>query len=369
MINNLTKKMQTSNSACPIYKQVAEALRQEIISGRINYGERLPTEAALSAELGINHQTLRKSLKILTEQKLITQCQGRGTFASYKLEERLKIGAVFSQHWGVFDNDIYMLRMFTGLSRALAGKYRGEIVFIECDSVDEVLSQANQSQCDALVVLSPNVKINMGLCDSSFDHIPVVFINSGVKDLEKYNRFEVKTASEAVEKGIKYLYELGHRKISFISYNQENNYDLQRLNDEFIRTFKYLDLSMKYSQFGKRFNWFDTGREAVHELFSISDRPTALFFPTYYISCGAWQGLMDLGLKAPADVSFLGFDMNQSVYPDIDSINQPSQLLCEKTIELIFDLRNQGKHLKKKCYEIDAELIKEGSCTTIKQYK
>ncbi len=369
MTGKLADKVQMTDSAWPIYKRVAEALRQEIVCGRIDYGERLPTEAALAAELGINHQTLRKSLKILTEQRLITQCQGRGTFACYQMEERLKIGAVISRHEGLYSNDIYMLRMIVGLSRALMEAFRGELVIIECSSADEVMEKANQSQCDALIVLSPDVQINAGLCAPAFDHLPVVFINSGVKDLEKFNRFEVKTARGMIGQSIKYLYGLGHRKIGYISLNRDNNYDLQRINEEFTEVFRQYGLSPEYSLIGNVLGWFDYGRAGIHELFGRQDRPTALLFPSYYVSCGAWQGLMDLGVKVPADVSFLGFGMNQSVYPDISSVNQPLPQLCEKAVELVFDLRNKGKHLKKKCYEIEAELSIKSSCAPLDSTK
>ena len=72
----------TENDAIPIYRQIAESLRQSILSGEFKEGCKLPSESEFAKELGINHLTLRKSLQILSEQKLITQRQGKGTFVN-----------------------------------------------------------------------------------------------------------------------------------------------------------------------------------------------------------------------------------------------------------------------------------------------
>ena len=55
----------TENDAIPIYRQIAESLRQGILSGKLKEGCRLPSESEFAKELGINHLTLRKSLQIL----------------------------------------------------------------------------------------------------------------------------------------------------------------------------------------------------------------------------------------------------------------------------------------------------------------
>ena len=55
----------TENDAIPIYRQIAESLRQSILSGEFKEGCKLPSESEFAKELGINHLTLRKSLQIL----------------------------------------------------------------------------------------------------------------------------------------------------------------------------------------------------------------------------------------------------------------------------------------------------------------
>ena len=65
MIDALKNNIDSKNPALPIYRRLAEELRIQIVSGKIAAGSRLPSEAELSEQLGINNRTLRKSLKII----------------------------------------------------------------------------------------------------------------------------------------------------------------------------------------------------------------------------------------------------------------------------------------------------------------
>jgi len=60
------------------YEQVADQLRELIVSGRLAQGERLPTEAVLSAEVGVSRATAREALRLLAAQGLIRTAKGAG---------------------------------------------------------------------------------------------------------------------------------------------------------------------------------------------------------------------------------------------------------------------------------------------------
>lgn len=58
------------------------ALKRELLSGRWQGGERLPTERELGERFGLARNTVRRALGALEEEGLITRHVGRGTFKS-----------------------------------------------------------------------------------------------------------------------------------------------------------------------------------------------------------------------------------------------------------------------------------------------
>ena len=64
----------------PVYLQIAELLARQLKAGFWRVGERLPTEAELSRQLGVAVGTLRKALALLEEQGALERIQGSGTY-------------------------------------------------------------------------------------------------------------------------------------------------------------------------------------------------------------------------------------------------------------------------------------------------
>ncbi|MCW3002887.1 MAG: FadR family transcriptional regulator [Conexibacter sp.] len=58
------------------YEQVAEQLRELMMTGDLAPGQRLPSEAALAVEFGVSRATVREALRILSSQNLIRTTKG-----------------------------------------------------------------------------------------------------------------------------------------------------------------------------------------------------------------------------------------------------------------------------------------------------
>ena len=70
----------------PIYRQIADALREKITAGELKPGDALPTESSLQETFSVSRVTVRQALKLLTEEQIIESIQGSG---SYVREERV----------------------------------------------------------------------------------------------------------------------------------------------------------------------------------------------------------------------------------------------------------------------------------------
>lgn len=67
------------------YYTLMEELKQEILSGAIKPGEKLPSENELSDRYQISRHTVRKALSILINEGYIEAEHGRGTFCSQRM--------------------------------------------------------------------------------------------------------------------------------------------------------------------------------------------------------------------------------------------------------------------------------------------
>jgi GntR family transcriptional regulator len=72
----------------PLHVQIFESLLARIESGDLVAGDRLPSERDLSETLGVNRLTLRRALRALESQGLITRRPGLGTHVAVPKIER-----------------------------------------------------------------------------------------------------------------------------------------------------------------------------------------------------------------------------------------------------------------------------------------
>jgi GntR family transcriptional regulator len=67
-------------SGTPIYTQIVEQVKQQVISGELKPGDQLPTVRALALELRVNFNTVARAYRLLDEAGIISTQQGRGTY-------------------------------------------------------------------------------------------------------------------------------------------------------------------------------------------------------------------------------------------------------------------------------------------------
>jgi GntR family transcriptional regulator len=69
-----------SHSDRPVYKQIADHLRDAIARRRLAEGEQLPSEAQLMEHYGVARMTIRNALRLLQDEGLVTAEHGRGVY-------------------------------------------------------------------------------------------------------------------------------------------------------------------------------------------------------------------------------------------------------------------------------------------------
>ncbi len=66
----------------PIYLQIADLIRNAILTGTISEGDSIPSVRQLAVDYGINHQTILKATQILIQEGLIEKKRGQGMFVT-----------------------------------------------------------------------------------------------------------------------------------------------------------------------------------------------------------------------------------------------------------------------------------------------
>lgn len=70
------------NSGVPIYQQIAESFRADILAGKYAQGDYLPSIRGLAKELKISVITTMKAYEQLAEEGLVTAVQGKGYYVN-----------------------------------------------------------------------------------------------------------------------------------------------------------------------------------------------------------------------------------------------------------------------------------------------
>lgn len=79
------------------WRRVADALRLDIVGGKLERGDRLPAETMLAARFSVNRHTVRRALGALQAEGVVTAEQGRGWFVvearrlSYRIGKRTRL--------------------------------------------------------------------------------------------------------------------------------------------------------------------------------------------------------------------------------------------------------------------------------------
>ena len=80
----------TANSGEPIYRQITEQFRDQILNGKLKEGDYLPSIRGLAKDLKISVITTMKAYEELSDEGLVTAVQGKGYVVNAQDTEMLR---------------------------------------------------------------------------------------------------------------------------------------------------------------------------------------------------------------------------------------------------------------------------------------
>jgi GntR family transcriptional regulator len=65
-------------SPVPVYEQLSNGIRSELVAGRLRPGDHLPTVRELALDLGVHHNTVAEAYRLLAREGWLDLRRGRG---------------------------------------------------------------------------------------------------------------------------------------------------------------------------------------------------------------------------------------------------------------------------------------------------
>ena len=159
----------------PIYLQVADQLREEILAGRLAPGEALPTERDLAEQFGVSRTSVREALRVLQAQHLVSggdrTAPYRTTVVDELSTESLRLALVHTLRLrGVGLSDLVELRCAieaSALSRAAARAAAGDIPAEHLAAAREALEEMGRPGAGADRFHAADVRFHVALVAAS----------------------------------------------------------------------------------------------------------------------------------------------------------------------------------------------------------
>lgn len=357
----------------PKYFTLMEELKEKIISGRIQPGEKLPSENQFTVQYSLSRHTVRKALSLLEQEGYIEACHGKGTFCSEKMRHMKKsrnIAVVTT-----YISDYIFPRLIQGMDNVLSEqgysiilKNTGNSRQKEAKCLEELL----QKDIDGLIIEPSKSQLSCrhpGLYENLEKYqIPYIFIQGIYTEMKDKPHILMDDARGGYLV-TNYLLEQGHRRITgFLK--ADDIQGIQR-HKGYVRALQ--EAGIPYDP--DLVVWFHTEDRRskpsmmVKEMVKTGSLPHGIVCYNDQIAVQVIESLEDCGLQVPKDISVTGYD--NSLYAQrgtgITTIAHPQERLGEMAAELILEKINGVSEEDSKVERlIQPELIVRGSCRRLK---
>lgn len=344
------------------YAQLREYLKEEILMGRVNPGDRIPSENELADRLSMSRHTVRKAISILVNEGFLYTEHGRGTFVmdrSVRRSESRNIGVITT-----YISEYIFPNVIQGIDRVLAD--RGYSIILKSTNNEP----AREAQCladmlgknvEGLIVeptksalFTDNLKYFQAL---DAQRIPYVFIHGHHPQLE--SKPEVLLNDESgMRRVVSWLASLGHRRIAgFFKAD-----DVQGIN-------RHKGYAKALAECGLSYDpdlvvWYhteDRDTKPAAALLSMLRLPQGIDALACYndqLAVRLLDELALIGVKVPEDISVTGFDDSYLAQAArLTSMSHPKEKLGEAAAEWLMEMLNADASATPSTRIIEPELI------------
>ena len=325
--------MLNRDSHIPLYIQLADELRKQILDGSIKVGDKLPSESEMIKTYKLGRLTIRDALSILANEGLVEKHHGKGTFCKACLTHpKYRIDIMLDL------TDMYFVPHYLHTICSVLDSYDVSIVLndtknkseIICSLIEKVLSEGTDgvifqpptSECTA----PQNLKELLDRLVS--ERIPYIMIDNAYSNVEPSYAMMDEEHSGLI--AANYLKSLGHKKMCMVEYNI--NVDSELRKKGFTDALDEKPVIINYDS-----NIF----ENISELMKKSKDITAFFCYNDIVAKDCYDIFEKLSLKIPDDISVVSVDdtiIASTLTPSLTSVVHSKEHLAKSVANAMISI-------------------------------
>lgn len=363
----------------PLYQKIYNHIINQMKTGSLVQGDKIPSEKELAEEFGVSRITSKKALEMLADNGLIRRMPGKGSFvigeneqqeSRVPLQEKSKessylVGVVisdFSESYGsglisgiekeASDNDYFII------PRRSYGKQ---------DMEERAIEALIDIGVDGIIVMPVHGEYySPKILRLILDGFPITVIDRRLKGIPA--PFVGSDNIDAAKKATDYLLKLGHKDICFISPPPTNTSAIEERVDGFVKSHAANGIAIDETIWITDIICTMPGKNTIENIKAdierikkhIKSNPqiTCFFAVEYNIAVLVNEAIKELGMNVPNDISIVCFDGPGSFTEEyfFTHIRQREELMGAAAFKLI---QNQIEGISSDAKEIfmDTDLI------------
>lgn len=343
-----------------LYEKILIYLKDKISKKELMPGDRLPTEMELAQEFGVSRITSKRALEELRMDGLIYRVRGRGSFVaeSSRQEAAAKQAAAGLDYskvvalvipFGSANGGI--METIKGASAVMEEKgYLLDIKYSNNDTEEEkmILESLYEKGVGGIIFYPISDRKNVELVSVlSLNEFPIVTIDRNYEGMPV--SYVVSDNRVGEYEAVKYLLELGHKKIAFITDNK-----IEDVTSVRNRYFGYCKALKEYGipvrlEFVRNGEFHELLRErSIGILQELLDAGvTAVCCLNDYLANHVLQCLIAMEVKVPENLSVIGFDnldISRVAYVPLTTVSQDREKMGEQAARYIIECIESGKY-------------------------
>ncbi len=345
----------------PLYIQLADLIRQQIINGTIKPGDKLISEAAMIRKYQLGRLTIREALSVLVNEGLLEKHHGKGTYCKAKPADEKQ----YSFDLLLDMKDVYFIPYYL---HSICEVFEKEDCSVKINdtkgnsmTICTILEKIAENGSDGVIFQPSNIaedqpdEIAQVLLSLEKKGIPYIMLDGTYDNVPQSN--VILNEFRAGELAAELLLQYGHSDLCMIYHSNQKDSHLRLAGFESV-----LDKTPALIDFSSGLE------EDIKNTLKKNPNITAFFCNNDIVAKQCVPVLNDLGYAVPEDISIISVDntiIASTMIPSLTTISHPKEKLGEVIAKALLDIK-MGKNFWPYQKTFEPEIILRNSVKNIK---